>query len=102
MQRKIDSGHQHEQDKNSVEIGTVVVGNGSVFGGEPAGGHGGKGVADRFIEIHAAGHKQKNLEKGKQDIHFPQGNGGFLDAGFEFVRDRSGDLCLVKLHAADL
>ena len=43
----------------------------------------------------------EDLYNGNQDIHLPEGFGGLRNPWFEFVHYRTGNLGLVKLHAAN-
>jgi hypothetical protein len=42
-----------------------------------------------------------DLGHGEQGVYLPQDHRGIANAGFEFVRHRTGHLGLVELHAAD-
>ena len=101
VQGKVDAGQDHEDDDDRVDVNTVVVGNRSVAGGESAGGHGGKGVAECIIQAHAAQQQQHDLRQRHESVDLPEDHGRVADARFEFVRHRGGNLGLVKLHAAD-
>ncbi len=59
MKRKINSRKDHKNYDYAVKINAVIVGDGGVFRGEPAGRHCRESVAERFIKTHASEH-QKN------------------------------------------
>ena len=101
MQGKVDAGQHHEDDDDRVDVNAVVVGNRSVAGGESAGGHGGKGVAERIVKAHAAQQQQHDLRQRHESVDLPEDHGSVADARFELVRHRAGNLGLVELHAAD-
>jgi hypothetical protein len=102
MQRKVDAGEEHENDRDETDRIAVEIADAEIVCGETADGDRGEGVAQGVESAHARQHVASQTADRKTEIDVPQRFGGLGNAWRQLgVLDRTRRFGAVQLHTAD-